>query len=193
MTSYEKIVSYLPSGAQLAPLLGSSVFDAMTNEHFLQSAPLRFVRLGLAVAMPVGAALAAPSQTITAGSLASSAAAREALMDIASNPQKAARAARDVRECLPPGRDRNSSSSSSQQEPELPRIQGVPDVLAAVLTCLGLSLPDVLVPVAASHQGAVELCEMLVDLLDTLPSGGDIGPTECAAVLQHFFDELAAS
>jgi hypothetical protein len=155
-----------------------------------QSAPLRFVRLGLAVALPVGAAVAAPSQSITAGSLASSAAAREALIDIAKHPQKAVRAAKDVRSCVPRTQERSSSSTSSQ--PALPRIHGVSDVLAAALTSLGLSLPESLIPIASSHQGAVELCEMLVDVLDTLPSSGDIGTTECAAVLQHFFDELAA-
>jgi len=159
-----------------------------------QSAPLRFVRLGLVPAVAVGAAIAAPagsvSQMITAGSLASSAAARQLLLEAATKPQQAVRAASS---CLPQSSARSSSSGrSSHQRTELPRIQGLPDVLKAVLASLDLSLPEALIPVAATRQGAVELCEMLVDVLDTLETRGDVGASECAAALQHFFDEIAS-
>lgn len=159
-----------------------------------QSAPLRFVRLGLVPAVAVGAAIAAPtgsvSQMVTAGSLASSAAARQLLLEVASKPQSAVRAASS---CLPQRDDRSSSSGrSSQPRTEASRIRGLPDVLKAVLASLGLCLPEALIPVAATHQGAVELCEMLVDVLDTLETRGDVGSSECTAALQHFFDEIAS-
>jgi hypothetical protein len=164
------------------------------SAYSAQSAPLRFVRLGLAAAVPVGAAVAAPTEALAAGSLASSAAARQILMEVGSQVAKRpTQAVRAVSSCLPQRSESTSAArNSNEQSSQTPRVHGLPGVLTAVLTCLGLRLPEALVHVASTHQGVVELCEMLVDVLETVPQRGDVGPSECAAALQHFFDEVAS-
>lgn len=90
---------------KLGPVSGVRRFYSTESAYTPQSAPARFVRLGLAAAVPMAAVAAAAyvgavpvvtgTQALAVGSLASSTAARAILLDSARNPQRAVKLARE--------------------------------------------------------------------------------------------------
>lgn len=199
----------------LGPASGVQRFRSAETAFSPQTAPARFVRLGLAAAVGGGAVAAvvaaSPANAPVAGCAAAAAGAaspangpsaplltvggtlaasavRDLLLDCIRSPERAARL---LSQNLPT-RVRSSSGASRSADVQYPAAglaEGPPDALRACLEHLGVTVPPQLDPLLDWPWGSGRLCEMFVDVVEHLMPSNSF---EIAAAIQSFLDDLSA-